>query len=237
MDSEFDHDLRAALRREAYRPRFDLDPRRLRARLDADERQRRTRRRWQVVAGLAVAAIAVVVIATGPSIQSAPSVGQATASPCVESTATTYGGWWVEVGGPHAYFNVRPGSLSAVRNWWLIFVRFDPDAIQGEKVAMWAEGIPSGQRVTGDLNSRSDPKNIYNGALPAPNLPGGWYLFQQSLPTPGCWRLVAAIDGRVVGTAIVEVRSRASSREPSRSPLPPTPGIASPPPRAVGSSR
>lgn len=54
-----------------------------------------------------------------------------------------------------------------------------------------------------------DPANIYRYDDPAPRLTGGWYLFEQRLPVPGCWRLSAAIDGRVVGTAVIEVEGGA----------------------------
>lgn len=237
MDSEFDHDLRAALRREAYRPGLGLDAGRLRSLLDADERRRRDRRRWEVLAGAALAAVAVVGIALWPSIQTAPSVGQASVAPCVVAAPETHGSWWVEVGGRNAFFNVEPGSLYAASNPWLIVVRFDPDATSDETVGMWAEAVPSGQRVMAAFNSRMDPKNIYRFASPAPDLPGGWYLFEQRIPTTGCWRLTASIDGRVAGTAIIEVRYGAPSPEPSGSPLPPTPRLASPDPTAVSSSR
>jgi hypothetical protein len=228
VDSEFDHDLRAALRREAYRPGPGLDAGRLRALLGADERRRRSRRRRELLAGVAVAAVAVVGIALWPSIQLAPSVGQASSPPCVVARPETRGAWWVEVGGPHAYFNVEPGTLYATDNTWPIIVRFDPDAESDKTVSMWAEPVSSGQRVMATFNSRMDPKRIYRFASPAPDLPGGWYLFQQRIPSPGCWRLTASIDGRAAGTAIIEVRSGAPRREPSRAPLPPTPRIASP---------
>ncbi len=171
-----------------------------------------------------------------PSEATSPSVGQPTVPPCVAATPTTHGGWWVEIGGPSAYFNVKPGTLYSSRNWWLITVRFNPDAMQGETVAMWAEAIPSGHRVIGEFNSRMDPKNIYNGASPAPDLPGGWYLFQQGIPTTGCWRLEAAIGGRVVGTAIIEVLNGHPSQGLSSSPNAPTPGLPSPGSSAASSS-
>lgn len=225
MDSEFEHDLRAALRREAYRPGLGLDAGRLRSLLDADERRRRDRRRWESLVGVALAAMAVVGIALWPSTQAAPSVGQGTMTPCVVATPETHGNWWVEVGGPNAFFNVEPGSLYASGNPWLIIVRFDPDATSGETVEMWAEAVPSGQRVMAAFNSRMDPKNIYRFASPAPVLPGGWYLFEQRIPTTGCWQLVASIDGRVAGTATLEVRFGNPGPEPSRSPDPPTPRL------------
>ncbi len=236
MDSEFDADLRAALRREAYRAGLGLDAATLRSLLESDVRRERKRHRQGLLAGVAVAALVLLGIALWPPIQSAPSVGQGPA-PCVDATATTTGGWWVEVGGPNAFFNVEPGTLYATENPWLIIVRFAPDTASGETVGMWAESVSSGQRVIAAFNSRVDPKSIYRFASPAPDLPGGWYLFEQRIPTTGCWRLAASIDGRVVGTATVEVRYGAPSPDASRSAAPPTLGVASPAPTGVSSQR
>lgn len=229
MDSELDPELRAALRREAYRAGLGLQPATLRSLLDADTRQKRNRRRQGLLGG--VIALALLAITVGLSVR-APSVGQAPAA-CPVSTATTTAGWWTEVGGPDAFFNLEPGTLYATENPWLITVRFDPDAASGKTVGMWADDTSSGQRVTATLNSRLDPRSIYRLASPAPDLPGGRYLFEQRLPTTGCWRLVASIDGRVVGTATVEARYGAPGH--GASPPPPTPGAASPTPSALRS--
>ncbi|MBI2776809.1 MAG: hypothetical protein HYX57_06065 [Chloroflexi bacterium] len=230
MDSEFEQDLRDALRREATRPGLALDAGDLRSMLRAEEQRRRARRRWELLGGAAVAAVAVVAVALWPRIQWAPSGGGPIETRCVESSSTTHGTWWVEIGGPGAYFNVKPGTLYATDNPWKIIVRFDPDAADGQTVAMSAEALPSGDRVDGSLNSRMNPASIYHFSSPAPDLPGGWYLFEQRIPATGCWRLSASIDGRVVGTAILSVVYGASSPETSRSPGPPTPQIASPAP-------
>jgi hypothetical protein len=228
MDNEFEQDLRDALGREARRPRLELDAGRLRAKLRADEQRRRTRRQFELLGGVGAAVVAVVAIALWPSFQRAPSASEATQSPCVESTPTTHGGWWVEIGGPHAYFNVKPGTLYASDNPWKIIVRFDPDAAEGESVATSAEAVPSGERVEGTLNSRMDPSSIYRFASPAPELSGGWYLFEQHIPKAGCWRLSASIDGRIVGTAVLSVVHGAPSPVASGPPSAPTPAMASP---------
>jgi hypothetical protein len=68
-----------------------------------------------------------------------------------------------------------------------------------------------------------EPSNIYHLDSPAPNLPGGWYFFEQPLPTAGCWRLAAEIAGRVVGTATVEVGPPSSPSAPTTNP--PTPEV------------
>lgn len=228
MGSEFDQDLREAVRSEAYRPPLGLDAANLRSRVQSDERRRAGRRRRIVVGAVAVVAIVAAGVALWPPPPAGPSAGQPTEASCAESTPTTSGGWWVEVGGPNAHFNIKPGSLSAVRNWWQIIVRFDPDATTGAQVAMSAQLVGSEQPVMAVLNSRIDPRNLYDGSLPAPDLPGGWYLFEQGLPTPGCWRLTASIDGRVAGSATVNVQSRGPSADAPPSLAAPTPGTAAP---------
>jgi hypothetical protein len=127
---------------------------------------------------------------------------------CPASTVVTYGSWWMEVGGDHAFIQATSADGSHYAGpWpWLITVRFDPDAPRKSQVQMWAERLDEhAGRVDGVFNSRQDLSNIYRGADPAPKLAGGAYLFEQRLPVPGCWRLSAGIDGRVVGSAIVRV--------------------------------
>ncbi len=226
MNEEFDDALRSALRREAYRSEVRIDGDVLRSRLEVDERRRHDllRRRWVSFAGLAIAA--VVATAVWSSAVTRPSVGPAASAACAVSSPTTQGTWWVEIGGPHAYFNVEPGTIYATNNAWLIIARFDPDAAAGQDISMWAEAVPSGQRVDAAFNSRMDPTNIYRFSSPAPSLPGGWYLFEQRIPSAGCWRLVASVDGEIVGSAVIEVPLGAASSQPTGSLAAPTPRLA-----------
>ena len=227
MNEDFDDALCSALRREAYRPEVRLDGNELRLRLEVDDRRRHElhRRRRVSFAGLAV--LAVVALVVWSSAVGRPSVAPA-ASACPVSLPTTHGDWWVEIGGPHAYFNVEPGTLYATDNAWPIITRFDPDAAAGQDISMWAESVPSGQRVDAAFNSRMDPTNIYRFASPAPNLPGGWYLFEQGIPSAGCWRLVASVDGQIAGSAVIDVRLGAASAQPVASQIAPTPRLAAP---------
>jgi hypothetical protein len=159
----------------------------------------------------------------GPS----PSAGGSAA--CDVPPGTVHGTWWREIGGPNAFFNWEEGPRRLEAAAWKLHVRFDPDAGPTEQVSIWADKLDSGERAVGTLNGRADPSNIYHLDSPAPDLPGGWYFFEQPLPAAGCWRLSAAIDGRVVGTAIVEVADRglpSASPSPSIAPTPrsePTP--------------
>jgi hypothetical protein len=214
MDDELDDALRRALRREAYRPHVALDAGSLRSRMHRDAMRRRARLRT-IGAAVGLVALAGVALAILPSLPKAPAAGgRSTPASCLESESTTHGGWWVEIGGPHAFFNVEPGSLYAIDNPWLIIVRFDPDADPGASVAMWAEGGSDGRRIDAAFNSRMAPGSIYRFDSPAPALPGGWYLFEQRITSAGCWQLVAAIDGQVVGTASIVIALDATSPRP-----------------------
>jgi hypothetical protein len=151
-----------------------------------------------------------------------PSAGASGA--CAVSPGTMHGTWWREIGGPNAFFNWEEAALPAQPYPWKLIVRFDPDATS-QFVSVWGDHLESGERVIGTPNGRMDPAGIYRFDTPAPDLPGGWYLFEQPLPAAGCWRLSAAIDGRVVGTAFVEIGGPGAPL-PSPSPTAgPTPGL------------
>ncbi len=137
------------------------------------------------------------------------------------STPTKHGSWWIEIGGPGAFFNVEPGTLYAGPPW-LIITRFDPDAAGGQVVAVWIERIGSDERIDGTLNSRMNPSNIYRFSERAPALSGGWYLFEQPFPSPGCWRISGAINGQVVGSAVIDITQGLPSAHPNAS-FAPTP--------------
>jgi hypothetical protein len=228
MNEDDDDALRSALRREAYRPEVRLDGDVLRSRLEVDDRRRHDRHRRRQVSFAGLAIVAAVALAVWSSAVSHLSVGPAASAACGVSLPTTHGTWWVEIGGPHAYFNVEPGTLYATDSAWLITTRFDPDAAAGQDISMWAEAVPSGQRVDAAFDSRMDPTNIYRFSSPAPSLPGGWYLFGQRIPSAGCWRLVASVGGEIVGSAVLEVRSGAASARPTASVAAPTPRLAHP---------
>jgi len=166
---------------------------------------------------------------TGPASPPTSAVASGLASApspaaCVESPATLHGTWWREIGGPEAFFNWDSGARPA-GNRWLLIVRFDPDAVTSDQLSVWADDLGSGERAQAVFNSTMDPSAIYRFDTPAPDLPGGWFLFEQPLPTAGCWRLSAAIDGRIVGTAMVEIGPVDLSPSPDPK-VGPTPAIA-----------
>lgn len=231
-DFALDADLRSAIRDEAYRARVHLTAAALRSRLEADEaRQRRRRRMWAALIAAAGLAVVVSVVGLRPILMPPGGVGPTDPGPsaaCPVSAATKHGGWWVEIGGPGAYFNIEPGTRLTTEpgTRWLVITRFHPDPGSASSVAIWAERAGSGDRVDGSFNSVMDPGGIYRFDEPAPSLPGGWYLFEQEIPSTGCWRLSAAIDGRVVGSATVDITL---ARPPSTpDPSAPTPATGRP---------
>lgn len=156
-----------------------------------------------------------------------PSAGPEVSGACDVSPGAVHGTWWREIGGPNAWFNWEREPVPAGTAPWKMFVRFDPDAASIDDLSVWADRLGSDERADGVFNSPMDPWTIFRFAQSAPGLPGGLYLFEQPLPTPGCWHLSAAIEGEVVGTAIVEVVAAGPSpMEPTTAPTPevePTP--------------
>lgn len=221
-----DPELRRLLRAEAYRVPVRL------TRADLDRRLQRSGRlvRWPARAGPAsgVAVAALVAILGFSAFSTGRPPSGASASPdatCDEvAPATVHGSWWSEVGGPHAFFNVEPGTRRATNpgETWLLHVRFDPDAAES-LLGLSAVELATGRRIEGTLNGRADPASIYRFDQPAPPLPGGWYLFEQEVPAAGCWRLEAVVDGEVVGTAVVAVRPALPSQDGLATVAPPTP--------------
>jgi len=213
-DDRLDTALRVAIREEAYRSPVTLQADTVRERI-----ARGAGRTSRAVAWLAGAAAAVVICAVvtlglpnlpgfGPDARP-PSARSGTAYPCPMSSETRHGSWWVEVGGPAAFFNIEPGTRRPTLEdeTWLLIVRFDPDARPGQSLGVRARRLDSDDGVGfgGSYNSPVDPTNLFHLDEPAPALPGGWYLFEQRVRDPGCWRLEALIDGVVVGSAVVQV--------------------------------
>jgi hypothetical protein len=239
MSGELDPRLAQALREDAYRVPVTVTAGELRRRLEAERRQRTG---WGWLGAIAAAAAIGIVALTSWSHSTRPPMSGSSATPgqCAESPATTHGDWWVEVGGPNAFFNIEPGTRNAiVEGTWLLFVRFDPDAGSGEEVSISAGLEATSKYVAGRLNSKFDRSAIVRFDSPAPPLPGGWYLFELDIDQPGCWELSASIDERVVGTATVLVApGLPEPTGPARSPPEPTEAPATVPPTpAVGAIR
>ena len=230
MTDELDPRLLDAIRAEAYRLPVTITGDELRRRLERDGRRGRSSWGWLGAAGIAAALVAVIALSTLPSQR--PPISGSSPTPgaeCDESPPTAYG-WWVEVGGPNAFFNVEPGTLTATdrASTWLVHARFDPDAGAGQTVSIAADQPATRLHVDGRLNARTDPASIFHFESPAPNLPGGWYLFEIDIDAPGCWDLSARTDDQVVGSATVLVAPATSAPTDPIATAPPTPATPGP---------
>jgi hypothetical protein len=126
---------------------------------------------------------------------------------CPASAPVQIGSWWVEIGGPNAHFNIEPETLRPGPDPWLVIVRIDPDSPAIDDLAVYADRVDGDQRVDGRVNSRMNPAGVFRGADRAPQLPGGWYLLEVTIPTEGCWRVVATVDEALVGSAVIDLRA------------------------------
>ena len=209
MSDMSDLELRGAIRDEAYRLPVRLSAATVAARLEAEDAARRSRRSWFAVdvpvAGLALV-LSIVAFGLISTPQGGPNQTPGPRDVCDESPATLHGSWWVEMGGPNAFFNIEPGTrLSGEDSSWLLITRFDPDAGPSEEVSIVAQRLGSDERIEGRLNSPVEPSGIYRLDEPAPSLPGGWYLFELEIASPGCWLITGSVGGRVAGSATVQV--------------------------------
>lgn len=200
--------MRQAIRDEAYRLPVRLTAATLEARLEAGVGGRPPSRFWLAV-GVPTAGLALVLSVVGFGListpQGAPDLTAAPTGACDESPATRHGSWWVEMGGPNAFFNIEPGTRqSSEDGTWLLFTRFDPDP-GPNGVSIEGQRLGSDERVVGRLNSRVEPSGIFRFDEPAPALPGGWHLFELDVASPGCWLITGSVGGQMVGSATVQV--------------------------------
>ena len=123
-------------------------------------------------------------------------VGSGSGGTCEPSPGLPAPGTGDEVGGPRAFFAVYDEPYTVNEAPWKLLVRFDPDFAADSEVAVWAVHLETGER---EESSYSGPANVEE------SIDGEMHLFIQPLTLEGCWRLTAAVDGEVAGTAIIEV--------------------------------
>lgn len=223
----FERDLAQALREEAYRVPHHLTAGVLERRLERTPRQLAPPRRWLAAAAAVLVLAAVVVGAplVAPSFLPG-SGGPPSSEGCEVSSEVPRGPGWTEIGAANVFFNASTRRMNAGESY-VITARFDPDAATGYPVGMHAERMGSGERVDAEAYGRIDPATHDRTPLPPiPSLPGTFYAFAQPLPAAGCWRLVGTIDGRPVGSAVVEVGAEVIPMPggPTPSRAVPTPG-------------
>jgi hypothetical protein len=196
MPDDFEKRLRAAVRRETGRLPFVVKMADVERALAEPSRRFP---RWIALAAipLGTALVAAILLATPRP----PPVATSTPSPasCGVSPVTEHGSYR-EIGGPRAFFEVGDYYADAS---WKILVRWDPAPASDARLSMWAT-TPAGGDATVDAGQVDTPQPASSvGGLA--DLPGAASLAIQPLPSAGCWTLHAAIDGREVGRATINV--------------------------------
>jgi hypothetical protein len=141
----------------------------------------------------------------------------ATAEGCPLSAVSQTGGYR-EVGGPNGWL-VMPADAAA---WYvggdyryLLSFRLSPPPNPGQSVAAWAQPIDGGQAIPGEvaMNTRLERPAV---AIAQSAQASGFYVTNLGFPRAGCWVVDMAINGDVVGSAVLAV----GGRNPSPRPIP-----------------
>ena len=120
---------------------------------------------------------------------------------CPASPEDSFAGYH-EVGGPRAWFVLpESGMLWSVGGESRILFRLAPDLGPGDTLNGWAAPLAGGAQVAANI----DPGHPELSA-PAASVQGSaanYHVFTVRFTVPGCWVINAAIDGEVVGSAVV----------------------------------
>jgi DNA-directed RNA polymerase specialized sigma24 family protein len=120
---------------------------------------------------------------------------------CTASPEDSFAGYH-EVGGPRAWFVLpESGTLWSVRGENRIVFRLAPDLGPADTLSGWAAPLTGRERVAASI----DPGHPELSA-PAASLPvsaANYHVLTVRFAVPGCWVLNVAIDGEVVGSAVV----------------------------------
>jgi DNA-directed RNA polymerase specialized sigma24 family protein len=127
----------------------------------------------------------------------------ALADGCPASPINSFAGYR-ELGGPGAFVLVDTRSA-----WWAddpelsFLVRVAPAPLAGSSVEAWLQPVGAGPLIPATVGEQAaDPGSVLN------------YLRVDGVevPEPGCWVMNIAVDGSVVGSAVLPVVARASAQ-------------------------
>jgi len=101
------------------------------------------------------------------------------------------------IGGPRAFFVRESLPPASDPGPWQVVVRIFPDIGSEDDVTLTAR----------ELDAIGDAPGDYVGRVDWPDrwLPGRFHVFTQPLPKPGCWQLIASVNGEIAGSTVIEV--------------------------------
>lgn len=140
---------------------------------------------------------------------------------CPASREDSFAGYR-EVGGPRAWFLLPTSTTS-----WVvgnlsspILFRLAPNVSQGERLTAWAQLLASGTRIEGTIDSgHPEPLAPSPGASPASQ--ANYNFVNLRFTRTGCWVINVAVDGEVVGSAVVAIGAAAGAPTAEASPAVP----------------
>ena len=101
------------------------------------------------------------------------------------------------IGGPRAFFVHESLPPAAGSVPWQVVVRIFPDIGSADDVSLTARELDAIGDAPGEYVGRVD--------LPDRSLPGRFHAFTQPIPKPGCWQLIASVNGEIAGSTVIEV--------------------------------
>jgi hypothetical protein len=121
---------------------------------------------------------------------------------CPASQTDSFGGYR-EIGGPHAWLllpeNIASWRVGDVK--YLMLFRLSPPAEPGQTISAWAQPLADGSPIAAEVASGAS-------SVKAPQTSGGgsrYYFVNVTVTRHGCWVINIAINGAVVGSAIVPI--------------------------------
>ncbi len=142
---------------------------------------------------------------------------------CPASSEDSFAGYR-EIGGPRAWF-VVPLDMTG----WVAgssesrLFRLAPDIAPGQQLTAWAQPLAGGARIAGTIEP-GRPVVVApspGASVPAPSSEANYRRVTLRPTLAGCWVINIAVDGEVVGSAIVPIVEAAGGPTPRQSPIVP----------------
>jgi len=140
---------------------------------------------------------------------------------CPASSEDSFAGYR-EIGGPRAWF-VVPLDM----NGWVAgssesrLFRLAPDIVPGQELTAWAQPLAGGARMAGTIEPGRPASVSPNPGASAPSSEANYRRVTLRPTRAGCWVINIAVEGEVVGSAVVPIVGAAGGPTPRQSPIVP----------------
>jgi DNA-directed RNA polymerase specialized sigma24 family protein len=136
---------------------------------------------------------------------------------CPASPEDSFAGYR-EVGGPRAWFLLPTSTTSwVVGSLSSILFRLAHNVAQGQRLTGWVQPLAGGARIEGAIDS-GHPELLAPSPGASPASQANYNFLNLRFTGTGCWVMNIAVDGEVVGSAIVPIGLAAGAPTPEASP-------------------